>query len=127
MCNVCLSVFANKTQKENHRKAVHPRNLGVEIEDDDLKMDEVPKFDIVEDGADKIIGERNGLFMMKYDEYTQWLSLTEDNPYVKDWREEQREDNIDDSLPLISKTQLREWLGNINTANEVMVEEDLYR
>ena len=35
---------------------------------------------VVEEGAVKIGGERNGLFCMLPDEYTQWISLSDDSP-----------------------------------------------
>ena len=70
-CSICMSTFANKTQKENHRRAVHPRQRECELEDDDLMVDEVDLFDVVEEGAVKIIGQRNGLYLMQYEDYVE--------------------------------------------------------
>lgn len=129
-CNVCLSMFANKTQKENHRRAVHPRNLGREIEDEDLKIEDVGSFDVIDEGAIKIVGERNGLYCMLYDEYTQWVSLSDDNEFVQDWRDDLPLQallkDVPDQLPLIDKDDLRKWLtSNVNTA-DCFVEKDLF-
>ena len=122
--NVCFSSFANETQKENHRKAVHPRNLGDEIEDDELKMDEPQAFDIVEGGAVRIIGERKSLFLMLYDEPAHLISSSEDSPHVKDWREDQPISGTDE-MPIVTKKNLRKWLTNKNNVDDLMVESDM--
>eukprot|EP01083_Nonionella_stella_P058319 152776_1 len=88
MCSVCMKSFANKTQKENHRKACHRGNVGTQIEDEDLELDEVPMYDVIGDEALKIIGKRNGLYLVQYADSTEWAQLSDECPLVKDFKED---------------------------------------
>ena len=112
ICSICLQSFANKTQKENHRRAVHPRQKGSKVEDDDIRVEELGYFDIVEDDAVEIIGVRNGLHLMKYEDLIQWLSLSKDHPMVKEFENERKENDETDELPTITQENLKEWIRN---------------
>eukprot|EP01083_Nonionella_stella_P058322 152779_1 len=85
---ICMKSFANKTQKENHRKACHRGNVGTQIEDEDLELDEVPMYDVIGDEALKIIGKRNGLYLVQYADSTEWAQLSDECPLVKDFKED---------------------------------------
>ena len=112
-CNVCLSQFANKTQKKNHRSAcaVHPGDEGMEVKEEDLEMNDLPLFDIVEDDGVEIIGRRNGLYLMKYPQRVEWMSLSKDNAFVKEFEADQNDECIDE-LPTVTAKNLREWMRN---------------
>ena len=127
-CTICLATFANKTHKENHRNAIHPREICDELEDDDLDFGEVSKFGIIDEGAVKIIRQRNGLYLMQYDEYVQWLSLAEDNAMVKEfWEDEDDEKKEEpDELPLITRDDIMSWLQNKVISADYVVENDFF-
>eukprot|EP01083_Nonionella_stella_P313749 1127641_1 len=121
MCSVCMKSFANKTQKENHRKACHRGNVGTQIEDEDLELDEVPMYDVIGDEALKIIGKRNGLYLVQYADSTEWAQLSDECPLVKDFKEDEAQD---DELPLISNAMMCDWVKN-RIPNELIHEQDL--
>ena len=110
---MCLSQFANKTQKKNHRSAcaVHPGDEGMEVKEEDLEMNDLPLFDIVEDDGVEIIGRRNGLYLMKYPQRVEWMSLSKDNAFVKEFEADQNDECIDE-LPTVTAKNLREWMRN---------------
>ena len=116
-----------KTQKEKHRKAVHCEHVGDVIENDDLEYDEIPAFDIVEDGAVKIIGRRNGLYLMQYVEHVQWMSLSDDHHMVKEFEEDAKDsEEMTDELPVITRDNLRKWFENKVITEDEPVEEDFH-
>ena len=90
--NVCFPQFANKSQKENHRWAVYPGDEGMEVKEEDLKMDDLPLFDVVEDDGVEIIGRRNGLYLMKYPQRVEWMSLSKDSAFVKEFEADQKDE-----------------------------------
>ena len=76
---------------------------------EDLKLDELQKFDVIEERAVRIIGERTGSFLVQNEECIQCLSLSEDDQIVEDFRELQEEKEVNDCLPLMTKDELRQW------------------
>ena len=128
-CGICVSTFANKTQKENHRRAVHPGQRDDGLEDDDLDYGEVPSFDVIEDGAVKILGQRNGLYLMQYEDSVQWLSLSDENAMVKEFKEDRNEEKKqeEEELPLITRENLQNWLKNKVISDDYVVENDFFK
>ena len=110
-CNVCLSQFANKTQTKNHRRAVHPGNKGGEVKEEDLEMDDLPLFDVVEEDAVEMVGRRNELYLMKCPQRVEWISLSKENAFVKEFEAVQNDEG-GDKLPTITAEDLREWMEN---------------
>eukprot|EP01083_Nonionella_stella_P043785 118176_1 len=123
VCDICCSSFPNKTQKLRHRRAVHPRVRHSAVDQDQLEVDDVKELDdVVDDGALGIIGHRNDLFLVKYEDNVSWMKLPHLHPMVVEYKET-HEMNYTDALPLISKENMKEWMSN--SIGELVVEEDL--
>ncbi len=125
-CQICMQQHANKTQKEQHRRAVHPRNLGQEISDDEFKVDPLALYDVVGDEALQILGKRNELYLVKFDGYTEWMYLSPECCLVTDYEEDCQRDgiNVNEQLPIITKEMMKDWMSN-ELPGEIVVEEDM--
>ena len=77
-----------------------------------MDIQELDLFDIVEDDAVEIIGVRNGLYLMKYEDRVQWLSLSKNHPMVKEFEDERKDNDETDELPIITSDNLKEWIKN---------------
>ena len=75
-------------------------------------IQEVDLFDIVEDGAVEIMGVRNGLYLMKFEDRVQWLSLSKNHPMVKEFEDKRKVISETDELPIITSENLKEGIKN---------------
>ena len=101
--------LCKQAQKENHLRAVHSGDGGMEIKEEDSEMCNLPLFAVVENDAFELIGCRNGLYLMKYLQRVEWMSLSKDDSFVKEFESDQ-EDEKSYQLPAITAENLREWM-----------------
>ncbi len=113
---ICLVQQPNKTQKEQHRIAVHRGNVGQEIDDDDFQVDPLPLYDVVGEEAVRILGKKNELYLVKFE-----------NDLVIEF-EEECEEKTDDSnkqLAIIINDMIQDWMAN-ELPEEIVIEEDIF-
>eukprot|EP01084_Bolivina_argentea_P168795 292638_1 len=126
---VCLVQQPDKTQKEQHRRAVHRGNVGQEIDDDDFQVDPLPLYDVVGEEALGILGKRNELYLVNYGTSTEWTHLSPDSALVKEYEKErvegEQKSNDSDELPVVTREMMKDWMHN-RLPDEIIVEEDCF-
>ena len=69
-------------------------------------------FDVVGDNAVEKIDERCALYLMKHEDHVQWLILSRNHFTVKKLKDDRKNNDGTEELPIKTSEILKEWIKN---------------